>query len=137
MRLFLKGIKRRFFKRLFFFLAPSSTPAFNAFAFDRSQNPRCLRAPHHGNPAVGPSPKETRLVGAPCHSVVTGAIASADDHGDFGHRSCSDSRHHFRPMAGDPFVFVFLPHHESGDILQKHKRDFTLAAKLYEMRPFL
>ena len=41
------------------------------------------------------------------------------------------------PVAGDAFVFVFPPHHETGDVLQEDQRDLALAAEFDEMRALL
>jgi hypothetical protein len=44
---------------------------------------------------------------------------------------------HLGTVAGDALVFVFAPDHETGDVLQKHQRNFALAAQLDEMRALL
>jgi carboxyl-terminal processing protease len=40
-------------------------------------------------------------------------------------------------MPRDPFVFVFSPHHEPSDVLQKHQWDLALCAQLDEVRALL
>ena len=42
---------------------------------------------------------------------------------------------HLRPVGSDPAVFILLPHHKTGYILQVNQRNLADTAQFDEMRP--
>src|SRR5690606_8339693 len=70
------------------------------------------------------------------HSVISGSETSTHDDRELGNAGRGHRVHHFSAIFGDTAGLIGLAHHEARDVLQKKKRDFSLAAKLDEMRGF-
>ena len=75
-----------------------------------------------------------RPVASSAHAVISGAVRSADDDGEFGHRRISDGVDHLGAILGDAAVLELFTDDEAGDVLQKHQRDLALRAELDEVR---
>src|SRR5207253_10371770 len=91
-------------------------------------------AAHDWGAAVGPGEQETWTIGAPAHAVVSSAERSPDDHGDLRDLCRGDRRHELGAVLGNAPRFVFLPDHETRNILQEQQGCAPLAAQLDEMR---
>ncbi len=104
---------------------------------DLGEHPGGLFATHHGDARVGPHPEEARVVGAAAHAVVAGTEAAADEHGELRHLGAGHRGDQLGAVLGDATGLVFLPDHETGDVLQEQQRDAALAGQLDEVRAFL
>src|SRR5262249_43510297 len=98
---------------------------------------RRLLATHYANPRIGPHPQLPRAIGTPAHAVITGAVATADNHREFRHGGVAHRHHHLGAVLGDAAAFVLAPHHKAGDVLQKDQRHAALATQLDKMRGLL
>ena len=121
------------FEGFFFLGAPCPAFEFDAIAPHGCQHARGLFAAHHADTGVRPHPQKARRKGASAHSVIARAKTAADDDGELRHVRSRHRRDHFCAVAGNALVFVFAPDHKARDILQKHQRDFALAAEFDEV----
>lgn len=88
-------------------------------ALDLHQHAGSLLGTHHANPRIWPHPQEAWVVCASAHAVVAGAEAAANDHGELWHLGARHGGDQFGTVLGDAAGFVFLAHHEAGDVLQE------------------
>src|SRR5690606_19997430 len=122
---------------LFFVGAPAAAAALDAVAAHGGQHAGGLVAAHDGDACVGPHVKHARAECATTHAVVAGTKGAADDHGELGDGRGGHRCHHLGAVPGNPFVFVFATHHETGDVLQEDQRNAALAAQFDEVGAFL
>src|SRR6185437_4542778 len=87
--------------------------ALHLIAFHRSQNACGLLSTHDRDSRVGPLEKEPWRVGSPTHGVVSRAVATADDDGEFRHAGTRHGRHKFGTILRDAAGFRPLPDHEA------------------------
>src|SRR5262245_37159107 len=121
-------------ERFLFVRAPGSLLRFDRVALDGGEHDRRLLSAHHRDARIRPHPEKSRSERTAAHSVVAGAVAAADDDGEFGHLRTGDGSDHLRAVARDAARLVFLPDHETRDVLQEKQRNAALRAELDEVR---
>src|SRR5262249_29448447 len=95
-----------------------------------------LLATHYRNPRVWPHPELSWAISPAAHSIISGAVRSADNYcklRDGSIRNCID---HFGAVFRNSALFELLSHHKSCNVLEKHQRDIALCAKFDEMCRF-
>ena len=115
---------------------PLLPPALDARALDLGEDIRRLLSSHHGNPGVRPHPQKARRIGSTAHAVVSGAEGPANDERELGKPGRGDGGDQFGAILCDAAVLVSRADHETGDVLEKDERHFSLRAQLDEVRPF-
>src|SRR6202048_965553 len=116
--------------------APRGSLGFQGATADCRQHSRRLFASHDRDARIGPHPEKARIERPAAHAIVAGAVAAADDHGEFGHLGAGHGGDELRAILGDAARLVLLPDHEAGDVLEKDQRYVALTAELDEVRAF-
>src|SRR5579884_63108 len=78
---------------------------------------------HHADLGARPRDDQVRLIRAPAHHVVAGAVGLARDHGDLRHGGVGGRVQHLRPVADDPGLLDLRADHEPRHVHQEHERD--------------
>ena len=81
-------------------------------------------------------PKESWIVRAAAHSIITSAVASTEDGCNFGNVGIRDSTDKLSTVLGDTLLLKLLTDHKACDVLEEDERDLTLAAELDKMCSF-
>src|SRR5690625_715676 len=104
-------------ERLLVVRCPCFPTTFQAIPSDRCQDTGCLLASHDRNPGIGPHKQQSGSKGPATHAVVARTKGATNNNGEFRNGSIGDGSDHFGAMAGNAFIFIAPPDHESSNVL--------------------